>query len=294
MKVYRLGISSIGWCNDDDSKLDCGCSFEEILNQVVETGFSGTEIGNKYPSDWAELKYEMDLRGLKVFSNWFPTFFTSNSFDETVNSFKKRCEKLNYLGADNIMLSEQGNSIQAKQIPIIDGKPCYTEEEWKTVSKGFNELGKIASDYGLAVGIHHHMGTGIQTREEIDRIMDMTDPNYVGLTFDTGHLVYADVDVNKFIDDYIDRIKYVHLKDVRFHIKEQVKPNKWSFLDSVRAGVFTVPGDGDIDFTHVNTALKAKYKGNCILIEAEQDPILFDPVKNANIARKFLFDNYKM
>lgn len=147
------------------------------------------------------------------------------------------------LGAKVIGASEQGNSIQGcLDKSILDEKPYYTDEQWEIVTKGFNEMGAYAKSKGMFFTVHHHMGTGVQTVEEIDKLMDMTDPDLVYLLFDSGHLTFAGIDPVPVLKKYINRVKHVHLKDVRMDVYyNQVVPNHMSFLDAVRAGVFTVP-----------------------------------------------------
>lgn len=276
----EFGISPIGWANEDDRSLDDGQTFEECLDDMQEAGFFGTELGWKFPIDWAALRFALDKRNLKVCSNWFAATFTSGKVDDCIEAFKIRCEKLQYLEADNIMISEQGNSIQADRRKPIFGKekPMFDEEQWAAVSGGFNMLGKIAKQYGLTAGIHHHMGTGIQTKEEIDKAMHLTDPEYVSLTLDTGHLLYAGIEPMDIAEKYKDRINYIHLKDIRYSVLERVQEKFLSFMDSVTSGVFTVPGDGDYDFGNFfNFVSENRYTG-WILVEAEQDPAKAEPL----------------
>ena len=164
----------------------------------------------------------------------------------------------------------------------------YTEEEWKKVTEGFNRLGKLAAEKGMRLTCHHHMGTGVQTVEEIDRFMAETDPRYVGLLFDSGHLTFAGVDPVPVLEKYIDRVWHVHLKDVRLPIRDQARREGWSFLTAVRNGVFTVPGDGDVDFAPIfDTLAKHDYAG-WVVVEAEQDPAKANPFEYAVKARKYI------
>ena len=136
--------------------------------------------------------------------------------------------------------------------------------------------------------VHHHMGTGVQTVEEIDRLMDETDPELVFLLFDSGHLSFAGIDPIPVLKKYIKRIKHVHLKDLRLKVYEEVKKQNMSFLDAVRAGVFTVPGDGDVDFTSIFEVLAENNYEGYVLVEAEQDPAKANPFEYAVKARKYI------
>lgn len=246
----RLAIAPIGWTNDDMPDLGAENTFEQCISEMALAGFQGSEIGNKYPSDTAELKHYLDVRGLQICNAWFSSYLTSKPYEETIEAFKAHCDKLYDLGAKVIGASEQGNSIQGDLTKsILDEKPYYTEEQWQTVAKGFNEMGAYARSKGMYFTVHHHMGTGVQTVEEIDKLMELTDPELVYLLFDSGHLTFAGIDPVPVLEKYIDRIKHIHLKDVRLGVyNNEVVPKHMSFLDAVREGVFTVPGDGDVDF----------------------------------------------
>ena len=153
---------------------------------------------------------------------------------------------------------------------------------------GINKLGKVAKDMGIKLCFHHHMGTVVQTEAEIDRMMQNTDPELFGLLFDSGHLAYCGEDYMSVLNKYADRIRHVHLKDIRPEVVAKVKANHWSFLEGVRAGAFTVPGDGCIDFKPIFDVLeKTGYEGY-VLVEAEQDPAIANPFEYALKARKYI------
>ena len=287
----KLGIAPIGWTNDDMPELGKENTFQQTISEMALAGFKGCEIGSKYPQDKEELKWHLDLRGLTICNAWFSSMLTSETvpYEETIAGFKAHAEKLYYLGARVIGVSEQGNSIQGRlDVPILKNKPVYTAEQWKTVIKGFNEMGQIAKDMGMAFTCHHHMGTGVQTVEEIDYLMDNTDPNLVFLLFDTGHLTFAGIDYVPVLQKNIKRIRHVHLKDMRLAVYEDVKAKDMCFLDAVRSGVFTVPGNGDVDFKPLVKVLEdAGYEG-WVVVEAEQDPAKANPFEYAVKARKYI------
>ncbi|HNP93749.1 MAG TPA: myo-inosose-2 dehydratase [Rectinema sp.] len=286
----RLAIAPIGWTNDDMPELGGEIPFEQCISEMALAGFEGSEVGNKYPRDPERLNKALKLRGLTICNAWFSSFLTTKSLVEVEKDFIKQCDFLFAVGARVIGAAEQGNSIQGKPLPIFDAKPRFTNEEWKRLTEGLNHLGTIAKKKGMQLVYHHHMGTGVQTTEEIDRLMEMTDPELVGLLYDTGHLVFSGEDHLAILHKYLKRIKHVHLKNVRFEVMEKAKKEKWSFLQAVRNGVFTVPGDGGLDFVPVFDALKSGgYKGWWV-VEAEQDPAKANPLEYALIARKYIKD----
>lgn len=286
-KVY-LACAPIAWTNDDLPDLGAENTFEQCVSEMALAGFTGSEIGNKYPKDVETLKHKLDVRGMRICNAWFSSLLLSEGYDATIEAFIKHRDFLHALGAKIIGASEQGNSIQGKDVSIFGEKPVYTDEQWELIRKGFNKMGELAKEKGMYFTVHHHMGTGVQTAEEIDKLMEITDPDLVYLLFDTGHLSFSGEDVLGVLKKYVGRVKHVHLKSIRKDVIEDAKVKGYSFLDSVRAGSFTVPGDGDFDFTPVFDILdEAGYEG-WVVVEAEQDPAKANPYEYAVLARNYI------
>ncbi|PEL01361.1 myo-inosose-2 dehydratase [Bacillus toyonensis] len=287
--TIKLGIAPIAWTNDDMPELGAENTFEQCISEMALAGFNGSEVGNKYPRNTVVLKKSLELRKLEIASAWFSMFLTTKPLEETVQAFIKHRDFLHEMGAKVIVVSEQGHSIQGlMDVPLFQNKPVFTEEEWDKLADGLHHLGKLAQEKGLHIVYHHHMGTGVQTTAEIEKLMDMTDPKLVSLLFDTGHLVFSGEEPLYILKKYLPRIKHVHLKDIRQVVVDAVKENKLSFLQAVKNGAFTVPGDGVIVFDEVFTTLaNSEYKG-WFVVEAEQDPALANPFEYALKARKFI------
>ena len=286
-KVY-LACAPIAWTNDDLPDLGAENTFEQCVSEMALAGFTGSEIGNKYPKDLETLKHKHDVRAMRICNAWFSSLLLSEGYDATIEAFIKHRDFLHALGAKVIGASEQGNSIQGKDVSIFGEKPVYTDEQWELIRKGFNKMGELAKEKGMYFTVHHHMGTGVQTAEEIDKLMEITDPDLVYLLFDTGHLSFSGEDVLGVLKKYVNRVKHVHLKSIRKDVIEDAKVKGYSFLDSVRAGSFTVPGDGDFDFTPVFDILdEAGYEG-WVVVEAEQDPAKANPYEYAVLARNYI------
>ena len=285
----RLGIAPIGWTNDDMPDLGKENTFEQCVSEMDLAGFTGCEIGNKYPSDPAALKDALDARGLTICNRWFSTFLISKPFEQTAEPFAKELDFLKAMGAKVIGVSEQSYSTQGMMDqPIFKGKHVMTDAEWDDLCTGLNKLGAIARDKGMRLTFHHHMGTVVQVEDEIDRMMAGTDPELVWLLFDTGHLSYCGVDPLRIAQRYAGRIGHVHLKDYRPAIVEEVKAHDLSFLQGVRKGAFTVPGDGAIDFAPIFQVLEDTGYEGWMVVEAEQDPAIANPFKYAVKARAYI------
>ena len=289
-KKVRLGIAPIGWTNDDMPDLGAENTFEQCVSEMALAGFTGCEVGNKYPKDTAVLKKALDLRGMQICNQWFSSFLLTKPFEEVEKDARAQLEYLRAMGAKIIGFSEQSYSVQGKlDTPIFGHKYVMNDEEWARLLDGLNRLGKIAlEEYGISLTYHHHMGTVIQTEEETDRFLAGTDPRYVNLLYDTGHFAFAGFDPLAMVKKYVGRIKHVHLKDVRPEVLARVHAEEMSFLNAVRAGAYTVPGDGSIDFEPIFKVLEdAGYEG-WMLVEAEQDPAIANPFEYALKGRKYI------
>lgn len=285
----EIGIAPIAWTNDDMPDLGRENTFAQCVSEMALAGYAGTEIGNKYPKDPQVLRKALELRNLKVASAWFSAFLTTRPYEETERAFIAHRDFLHEMGARVIVVSEQGHSVQGKiDTPIFGCKYVLNDAEWDTLCTGLNRLGRLAAEKGMKIVYHHHMGTVVQTTPEIDRLMANTDPELVYLLFDSGHLVFSGEDALAVLRKYVKRVKHVHLKDIRPAVLKTVKEKKMSFLDAVRAGAFTVPGDGSIDFTPIFRILEENNYEGWLLVEAEQDPAVANPLEYAMKARKYI------
>lgn len=285
----KLGIAPIAWTNDDMPDLGSENTFEQCVSEMALAGFEGCEVGNKYPKDTAVLKKALDMRGLHIANQWFSSFVLTEPMEKVEKDFIAQCEFLKAMGAKRIGASEQSFSIQGQMnTPVFDAKYVMNDAEWDKFAKGMNRLGDIANSMGIRLVYHHHMGTVVQTAEEIDRMMDMTASDKFALLYDTGHLAYCGQDYLAVLKKYAKRIAHVHLKDIRPEVVEKVKKEELSFLQGVREGAFTVPGDGCIDFAPVFDELdKSGYEG-WMIVEAEQDPAKANPLEYALKARDYI------
>ena len=286
----KLGIAPIAWTNDDLPDLGAENTFEQCVSEMALAGFTGSEVGNKYPKDPAELKKALDLRGIEICNQWISSFLITKPLEEVEKEFRAQLEFLKAMGAKVIGASEQSYSVQGQEdTPVFGHKYVMDDEEWDTFCNGMNYLGKIAKEeYGIALTFHHHMGTVVQDPDEVERMMANTDPEYVSLLFDTGHFTYCGADPLEMVKKYVNRIKHVHLKDIRPEVVKEVKDNDLSFLEGVRRGAFTVPGDGCIDFDPIFKVLEENGYEGYMLVEAEQDPAKANPLEYAIKARKFI------
>lgn len=289
----NLGCAPINWTNDDMPELGGELTYQQCLSEMALAGFTGSEIGNKYPKDLPTLKKALELRNMEICNAWFSCFFTTRPEEETLEAFIEHRDFLYELGAKVIGVAEVGVSIQGiMDAPMFSSAPVLTDEQFNKIADGLNKMGKLAKEKDMCIAYHYHMGTGIQSLQEFDKLMDMTDPNLVYALFDTGHATFAGEDPVKILEKYINRVKHIHFKDVRSNVLQKVKDENLSFLQAVKEGIYTVPGDGDlVDWDKIFEILsKSDYEG-WIVIEAEQDPNIADPLEYAIKARNFINKN---
>ncbi|PWJ58343.1 inosose dehydratase [Dyadobacter jejuensis] len=290
-KNIQLGIAPINWTNDDMPELGGENTFEQCVSEMALAGFTGCEVGNKFPKDPDVLKKALHLRGLQICNQWNSYELTTRPLDENIRTFKKLIDFLETMGSKVIGGGETGNSCQGQwDVPIFEGKGHLKSDlEWKRFASGLNTLGSLARERGIKLAFHHHMGTCIQTIQETDRLLEETDPELVFLNYDCGHFYFAGEDPVAALQKYIHRTAHIHLKDIRQGVLNKVHQERWSFLKAVKNGVFTVPGDPDgcIDFEGIFTIIRNSNYSGWIVLEAEQDPATANPLEYAIMARNF-------
>ncbi|MBI9101344.1 MAG: myo-inosose-2 dehydratase [Spirochaetales bacterium] len=286
----KLACAPINWTNDDAPELGGELTYQQCLSEMALAGYQGSEIGNKYPRDVKVLKKALALRNLEICNQWFSCFFTTRPEAFTIEKFIETRDFLHALGTKVIGVCEVGLSVQGDlEAPIYETTPTLTDEQFKKIAAGVEKLGELAKEKGMTVAYHHHMGTGIQTLEQFNKLMDMTNPDLVKALLDTGHFTYAGEDAVEGFRKHIDRCVHIHLKDLRRSVWNEVGPKRYSYVGSVIEGVFTVPGDGDlVDWDGVFDVIKNSNFEGWIVLEAEQDPAIYDPLEYAQNARAFI------
>lgn len=275
--MIRLGTNPIAWSNDDLPELGGDTPLETCLAEAHQAGFAGIEKGNKFPSDPDALLAVLAHHELAFVSGWYGAELRTRSVEAEIACMRPHLDLLRACGAQVMVFAETSGTVQGRRdVPLAD-RPRMTEAEWPVFLDRLNTLGSWMAAQGVGIAFHHHMGTVIETSSEVDRLMEGTGPD-VGLLFDTGHLAFAGADPAPVARRWAHRINHVHAKDVRPLVMQQARLERWSFLDSVVAGVFTVPGDGCLDFAAALQPLADADYAGWIVVEAEQDPAKANPL----------------
>jgi inosose dehydratase len=273
----RLGISPIGWINDDLPELGGDIPLDTCLAEARQAGFEGIELGHKFPRDPALLRPLLAHRGLCLISGWYSGHLLERSVAEELEAVEPHRALLAAMGCAILVYAETTGGIAGDRTRSLSSRPSLPAGDWHDFGTRLTELADHLAEQGIRLAYHHHMGTVVETAAEIDRLMVATGGS-VGLLLDTGHLAFAGADPADIAWRHGPRINHVHCKDVRTSVLARVRAANQSFLDAVLDGVFTVPGDGAIDFAAVLTALKAANYHGWLVVEAEQDPAKAPPL----------------
>ena len=283
----KFGMSPISWSNDDLPELGGDTSLETCLRETRLAGYTGTETGGKFPRDKDALGKVLKEHDLQLVSGWYSGQLLSISAEEEIANIRNQLHLFRDLGAAVLVYGETWKTVQnVRNAPLCD-KPILPESEFAAYGEKLTKVAEYCASEGVPLSFHHHMGTGVETERELDLMMQNTGAA-VGLLVDTGHLVFAGGDLLSVVERYGSRINHIHTKDIRADILATVDRNKDSFLDCVLRGVFTVPGDGMIDYGQFMQALAQQNYEGWVIVEAEQDPALADPYENASMGYKAL------
>ena len=278
--AIRIGANPIGWSNDDLRSLGGDTPLETCLAEAKQAGFAGMELGHKFPREPKALKAVLERFGLDLVSGWYSTALLERDADAEWAAIQEHKSLLKSLGARVLIVAETSNAIHGDRTVPLSRRPHMTEAQWPVFTSRLARLAERLRDDGMQLVYHHHMGTVIESGDEVHRMMEMT-PEPVHLLLDTGHLTFAGADPAEFAEAWRDRISHVHAKDVRLAVMGDVKAKDKSFLDAVVDGVYTVPGDGMVDYDQVFACLEG-YDG-WVVVEAEQDPAKANPLQYATL-----------
>ena len=284
--MVRIGINPLTWTNDDLPQLGESNSLETCLIEAKQAGYEGVELGRKFPRDAAVLGPILKRHKLDLVSGWYSARLLERPVEDEVRAMQAHATLLKSLGAKVMVFCEVSRCVHGDRKIPLSKRPKLAEKEWKQFCERLDAVGQALEKQGLKMAYHHHMGTVIQSEDEVDRMMDST--RSVGLLLDSGHLTFAGGDPQRALARHAKRIVHVHCKDIRKDKLAAARKQDMSFLDAVLGDVFAVPGDGSIDFAPLLQGLaKAGYHG-WLVVEADQDPAKAHPLTHARIGHDCL------
>ena len=283
----KLGMSPIAWWNDDLPELSDDVSLEECLRQSRSAGFTGMEMGRRFPPDPKLMLPVLEHADVTLCGGWFSGQLIDGDIEKDKDRIAPMIALFKAVNAPCIVYGEVGRSIQGDRSKPLATKPKLTEDEIKAYGRKMTAFGEWCADQGMPLSYHHHMAAVIETEPELDLLMKHSGQG-LPLLYDAGHMAFAGGDVLRVIDKHHKRISHVHTKDVRMDVINGLDRSKESFLDAVVKGAFTVPGDGSLDFAAIVGKLAGYGYEGWFVVEAEQDPKKAPPLKMAEIGHKEL------
>ena len=283
----KLGIAPIAWSNDDMPELGGDTPIEKCLDDAKISGFTGIELGGKFPRNPGITKFLLEKFKLNMPGGWYGALLRHRSVKEEWIALQDHLKLLKLVNADVFVFADVSGSIQGDQTIPLSKRPKLNRDEWNSYCKKINELSNMLMDEGMPMSYHEHMGTIIQSEEDVNKFLDTTNDNTF-LLYDTGHLMFAEANYERVLKNHISRINHVHCKDIRKDVFLNSIKDDLSFRDSFLNGVFTVPGDGCIDYNPLIKILFEEKYQKWLIIEAEQDPKKANPLEYAKTGYKYL------
>lgn len=289
--MILYGTNPIAWSNDDDRSIGAHIGLDQCLDEAAKIGFDGIEKGHKFPQIAADLKAVLEPRHLRYVSGWHSLNLLTNPVESEKAAMQPALDLLKAMGSKVIIVCETSNAIHGDNDRPLSERPVLEEARWEAFGAGVEALAEYAGAQGVALAYHHHMGTVVQSEDEIALLMRHTGP-HAKLLLDTGHCVFGGGDPERVAKKHMARVGHIHAKNVRPQIAAQVRDENLSFLEGVRRGVFTVPGDpeGGVDFVPVLKVAAEHGYGGWLVIEAEQDPDVRNPFEYQSLGLKSLKD----
>lgn len=288
--MIRFGTNPIAWANDDDQTLGANIPTDQILREAAAIGFDGIENGHRWPDDPEQLKQLLGSHGLVFISGWYSLNLLTQSVEDEKKAIQPHLDKLKHNGCGVCIVCETSNSIQGTAAPLSQS-PVLSVDDMKAFGAKVEELAAFTAAQGIDLVYHHHMGTVVETPDEIDAFMAATGPA-TRLLFDAGHCYFGanGGDPEPLLRKFAGRVSHFHAKNVRPAVMRQVRETGMSFMDGVCAGVFTVPGDseGGVEFGPLLQILKDTGYDGWIVIEAEQDPEVRNPFEYQSLGLRTL------
>jgi myo-inosose-2 dehydratase len=275
--TIRFGANPIGWSNDDMRELGGDIPLEQCLSEARAAGFEGMEMGHKFPTEANALRNVLSAHGLDLVSGWYSAELLRRTAAEEMERLRPHLDLLKALDASVLIFAETTGTDHTEP---QSKRPTVKDGQWPEFGKRLTEIADRTLAEGVRLVFHHHMGTPVQSEADIDAMMAATGPSF-HLLLDTGHATWGGADPARLARRYRDRIGHFHGKDVRKAVMERSIAEDWSFQKSVVEGVYTVPGDGHIDFVSVMKELPG-YSG-WMIVEAEQDPKKAHPLTYAKM-----------
>lgn len=278
----RLGINPITWMNDDLPWLGGDTPVDAVLSEARLAGYDGIEMGGKFPRESESLRALLSAHNLSLISGWYDGRILGREVAEEFEAVLPHLTLLREQGCRVVVYADTSRGRHEGIAAPISQRPRLEPDAWPAYGRKITELAERMAAFGVGMAFHHHMGTIVETDAEIDALMAATG-QAVGLLFDTGHCMFAGGDPRTLLSRHLARVVHVHCKDVRRPMLEQARAGDMSFQDAFLQGIFTVPGDGCVQFAPLLRMLREHGYCGWLVVEAEQDPARAHPLTYAKL-----------
>ena len=279
-----------------------GIGYQQMLDELVATGYTGTELGDwgYMPTDPAALRAELAQRKITMVGAFVPVALSDPAAHADGEAHALKVARLLAEVSDDerpfvILADDNGTDpVRTQHAGRIEPAMGLGDEAWQTFAAGANRIARTVRDEtGLPTAFHHHCAGYVETPREIDRFLERTDPNLIGLVLDTGHYAFGAGPqgcsaLDNVFDRFGDRIWHVHFKDCNPDVARQAREQEWDYFESVRHGVFCELGDGCVDFATVVGALRSRGYEGWIVVEQDVLPGMGAPRESAQRNREYL------
>jgi inosose dehydratase len=268
----KIGNAPVSWGIFELEGISADLPYRRVMDEIAASGYEGTELGpwGYFPTDPSQLREELSKRGLQLASAFCPVDLTAPSrYAEAEAQTLATAHLLRTLGTTKLILADPWRPVRATVAGRADGSDELSPAGWDAVVAGLNRLGSRLADDGMKAVFHHHVATYVETEAEINRLLDLTDPRFVGLCLDTGHAAFGGADPVRLLRRWRDRVHYVHLKDVSPSVLARIPIDRLGYDALIRAGIFCPLGEGQIDFPAIAAELRAANYDGWLIVEQD-------------------------
>jgi len=286
-QVY-LGVSPLSWTNDVLAELGGDIPLEVCLKDAADNGYDGVELGRKFPREADELLSKLSRFGLRLATGWYSGYLSERSVESEWKAAGDHVQLLESCGCQVLVYGECGmmEGDSPWDEPLSRGSKLKSIDLARYAER-LTEFSVGLNRRGIKLAYHYHLKMLVETAEEIAAFCEATPPE-VGLLLDTGHAYAAGADYGEILRRFEDRVVHIHLKDVRRDVLDWARKNNVSFNSAVREGLFTVPGDGGVDFSEIGKFVRSSGYSGWVVVEAEQDPAKAEPRMHTKKAYQYV------
>jgi inosose dehydratase len=277
----------VNWNSPDVPEYRPWTPYPALLDDFVAAGYDATERCASMPADPLLLKADLDARGLSLLGAFVGVAFRDpDQIDAELAKALEIASWLQQLGARYLIVADGGDERRRAEGGHVDPAGGLSETGWRSLADGLHQLARAVAPLGLQVVFHNHVGTYVETPDEIARLLDHTDPALVGWCLDCGHVAYGGGDSLELLRRYGDRVGYVHLKDVDGAVLERARAEQWHFHTALKHYIFAPLGQGSVGIPEVVGALRDHGYNGWLVIEQDTTPD--DPTQTARANREYL------